>query len=75
MPASRSPVSERMADAIVLAVRERGYCCVGDLEADGFKAEDIGRFWAYANALAAVQLMPKQLNNKGGIFYEWRVYS
>ena len=59
-----------MADAIVLRMRERGYCRARDLEDNGFRPEDIGRFWACANALAAVQLMPNNHNNSGGTFYE-----
>jgi hypothetical protein len=74
MPASSSAVSVRMADAIVLAMRERGYCRVVDLEAEGFRAEDIGRFWAYANALAAVQLMPNNYNKRGQLSNDCKHY-
>jgi len=76
MDASRAaPVQERMADTIVLTMRERGYCRARDLEANGFTAEEIGHYWAYANALAAVQLIPNNHNNNRGIFYEQRFYN
>jgi hypothetical protein len=56
-------IQERMADEIVLMMRARGYCRARDLEAKGFAAEDIGHFWAYANALAAVALMPNNFTD------------
>jgi hypothetical protein len=62
------PVQEQMADAIVLLMQQRGYCRARDLEAKGFRPEDIGHFWAHANALAAVQLMPNNHNNNWEAF-------
>lgn len=51
-PDDDTDIPERIAEAILEIIEQRGKCSILDLKAKGFSLDDVARYWPAACALA-----------------------